>query len=352
MKLSRKHSATVILGLLFSLATLPLLHAQTATQVPTSSNPAAASPAPASQASDDMTKKITDLVHAGKYTEAQQLTTGLLVAYPNDQRLIKAKALIDKLLSPAGSTNATPGNGQPAQPASNADQLTGMDKVDYSALIVLARQAKQATDRSEQQTLLQQFMDQSNAFLQKFPDQMLLWQLRATAAISLTDPRAGYEAGQKLMAAGAADSDDPNLQELLGQLKNKHWLDKAEAEKQAKFGWLLGTWNLSCAEADPNGNVQQRCDPGGIEFSKLASSDSVADGYRISGDGVKKANSAFRVTVLASGEIRCEEPNLYNSPEWVPVLSCNTADNNRSLTIHSAAYKPKGYIWTWSMHKN
>ena len=228
-------------------------------------------------------------------------------------------------------------------------QLSGMDKVDYSALIALARQAQQTTDLLEQTKLLRQFMDQSSPFLQKHPMQMLLWQLRAASAISLNDPMAGYEAGEKLLAA---DSDDPNLQQLLGQLKNKHWLDKTEAKKQAKFGWLLGTWSLSCAEADQNGNVQQRCDPGAIEFSKLASSESVADGYRISGDGVKKANSAFRVTVLASGEIHCEEPKGYNSSERVPVLSCNTADNNRSLTIYSAAYKPKGYIWTWSMHKN
>jgi hypothetical protein len=60
------------------------------------------------------------------------LTTGLLVAYPNDQRLIKAKALIEKLLAPGGSTSVAPTNSQPAQPSANAnaEQLTGMDKVD------------------------------------------------------------------------------------------------------------------------------------------------------------------------------------------------------------------------------
>ena len=47
--------------------------------------------------------------------------------------------------------------------------LTGMDKVDYSALIVLARRAHQTTDMAQQQTRLQQFMDQSGVFLQKHP---------------------------------------------------------------------------------------------------------------------------------------------------------------------------------------
>jgi hypothetical protein len=46
-----------------------------------------------------MTKKISDLVHAGKYTDAQKLTAAMLILYPDDQRLIKAKVLIDQLLA-------------------------------------------------------------------------------------------------------------------------------------------------------------------------------------------------------------------------------------------------------------
>jgi hypothetical protein len=183
-----------------------------------------------------MTNKITDLYHAGKYAEAQQLTTGLLVAYPDDQRLIKAIALLEKMLAPGGSANAAPGGNQPtnnaapAQPAAstNAEQLTGMDKVDYDALIELARQAQQTTDLEQQKTLLKRFMDESSAFLRKHPDQMLLWQLRAASAINLNEPMAGYEAGQKLLGA---DSNDSNVRRLLAQLKNNGWLDKQQAEQ-------------------------------------------------------------------------------------------------------------------------
>jgi hypothetical protein len=229
----------------------PQLYAQTA---PTDANPAAPSSAPSGQAPDEATRKITDLVHAGKYAEAQQLTNGLLIAYPDDQRLIKAKALIEKLLAPGGSTSAAPGSAQPPQPAANpnAAQLTGMDKIDYSALIVLARQAQQTTDPDEQKKLLQQFMEQSAPFLQEHPDLILLWQLRAASAISLNDPMSGYEAGQKLLAAGAADSNDPALQQLMGQLKNKNWLSRRGAEVAEEFSWLtslkpslsFGPWNL------------------------------------------------------------------------------------------------------------
>jgi hypothetical protein len=60
---------------------------------------------------------------------------------------------------------------------------------------------------------------------------MLLWQLRAASAISLNQPMAGYTSGEKLIGAGAANSNDANLQRLLGQLRNKGWLDRQKAEE-------------------------------------------------------------------------------------------------------------------------
>jgi hypothetical protein len=255
-------SKSFILGLFLVLTLLSTLNAQTA---PVETGAAAAIPAPAGQAPDDATKKIAELVHAGKFAEAQRLTTGLLAAYPDDQRLIKAKALLEKSLA-AASARATVGSNPPTTdpasipPATNtaANQITGMDKIDYSALVVLARQAQQTDDLSQQKKLLHQFMDQSRVFLEKHPDQMLLWQLRAASAIGLDDAMAGYEAGQELLALGGADSDDPNLSQLLGQLKNNRWLDVYQAKnyeaateanrlgalKRSKYEWALGMWSV------------------------------------------------------------------------------------------------------------
>jgi hypothetical protein len=205
----------------------------TAVKVP--SEPAV-NPGLEGQAPDEMTKRITVLVHEGKYAEAQKLTDGLLIAYPNDQRLMKAKSLIEKLLS-SGETNGHDANVLPApapRTAANAIPLTGMDKVDCNALIELARQAQQTIDLAEQTKLLQQFMAQSSAFLQKHPEQILLWELRAQMAMSINDPAAGYEAGEKILAEGGAESNDPALQRLLGQLKNKGWLNQQDAETQAR----------------------------------------------------------------------------------------------------------------------
>jgi hypothetical protein len=223
-------SQATVLGFALLLA-VPPLHAQQAPSAPPPSGQAAAPDVAPAQAPDEMTRKISELVHAGKYAEAQQLTSGLLIAYPGDQRLVKAKALIDSLISDTASGTAA-GGSAPAVPTpeATARRLAGADQLDYEALIELAHQAQQTTDLAEQTRLLQQFMEMSAAFLQKHPEQLLLWQVRAASAVSLNLPMAGYDAAQHLLAAGAMESSDPNLHQLLAKLKLLGWLDRSKAE--------------------------------------------------------------------------------------------------------------------------
>jgi hypothetical protein len=285
------------------------------------SNATVADPA-VGRAPDEATAKITDLVHAGKYAEAQKLTEGLLIAYPNDQRLIKARALIEKLLAPGGSASAAPGSAQPPQPAANADaeQLTGMDVVDDDALVELARQAQQTHDLDEQTKLLRQFMDRSSVFLQKHPGQMLLWQFRIVSAIRLNDPMAGYEAGQRLLAAGITDSTDANSRRLLAQLKNLGWLDRQAAEDAAKYSWILGKWSNHWALLGNEGDASE-------EFVK---SGSVIAGYQLAGDGSRYPRTNLRGVILDSGEIRWE----YTSGDLLSVpASCAISNDKRTVTI-------------------
>jgi hypothetical protein len=359
-------SQSLILGFLLTLICVPPLHAQTATSaLATATDTVAANPTLAGQAPDEATKKITGLVHAGKYAEAQQLTAGLLIAYPNDQRLIKAKAVIDGLLSSASQGNAIPGNTHPVQPVAtaNAIPLTGMDKVEYNSLIELARQAQQTTDLEQQKTLLQQFMDQSGVFLQKHPDQTLLWQLRAASALSVDDLMAGCEAGQKLLAAGAADSSDPNLQQLLSKLNLKGWLGAAGAEKartQAEltkqYSWMLGTWSGTYTDANwthcawwkgkcvqmKRGSTQYNTNEE-VHFPKSAP---VIEIYTVgnadvspSSSGFKNEGPSYRGTLLDSGEIRWEfahrtwEDSGWSPWAWIPVISCEVDEHEKTMTM-------------------
>jgi len=276
---------------------------------PVDSNAKAADAATSGQAPDAVMKKLTELVHAGKYAEAQQLTAGMLLVFPHDQRLIKAKALLDKAPAAAGAATATPGGNPSASKVSSTQsttgtkggQLTGMDKVEYNALIELARQAQQSTNLEQQNTSLRQFLIESNVFLQKHPDEMFFWQIRAASVISLDNPDAGYEAGQKLLSAGAADSSDTNLQQLLAQLKIKGWLDKQKVEVYKKYGWILGSWSVSWS----TGNKPDEHGEGDKEvFLKSETGD--VGGHYLPTNGHINPTPDFRGAILNSGEIRWE----------------------------------------------
>ena len=350
----KKWTKLFICGLFLVLGGLASLRGQIAsTHSDASSQPAAA------RASDEMTQRITDLVNAGKYLEAQALTTGLLVAYPNDERLIQTQALLKQLV-PTAAVPSTPGISLAAQPATGADagHLTGMDKVDYNALIERARQAQQTTDPEQQKSSLQRFLSDSSLFLQKHPEQMLLWQIRAAAAISVNDPDAGYEAAQKLLAAGVADSNDPALQRLLAQLKNNGWLDKQGVENFKKYAWIVGTWSISWSFGEKPD--QQGTGPKEI-FAKSDSGE--IEGYYFPKNGHKNRRPNMRGTILAS-QVSWKQylENADHDPEdpggltfvvddapgrpyypsgWQPPISYVLCDDKRTMTMLFPQQSPK-----------
>lgn len=345
----------LIFGLVLVLGDLAPMCAQdtSADSIAAASTPAAA------RAPEDVAKKITDLVNAGKYAEAQALTTGLLVAYPNDQRLIKTQALLKQLLTPVASAPPTSEVSPSAQPATDADteQLTGMDKVDYNALIEQARQAQQTTDLDQQRSLLQRFLADSSLFLQKHPKQMLLWQIRAAAAISVNDPDAGYQAAQQLLAAGAADSNDAALQRLLGQLRNNHWLDKQGVENFKKYAWIVGTWRVSWSFGE---KPDQHGDGSEEVFSKSDSGD--IEGHYFS-DGHTNRKPNMRGAILGSqvswtqyfdnSNEDSESPGgnrfivddapgkPYYPRGWQPPISYSLSDDKRTMTMLFPQQSPK-----------
>jgi hypothetical protein len=197
----------------------------------------------------------------------------------------------------------------------------------------------------QQKAFLKQFMDQSAVFLQKHPGEMLLWQLRVASALSLDDPMAGYEAGQKLLAMGGADSNDPTLQRLLVQLKNKGWLDKKgieDKQRQAKYAPVLGTWRGSFWAMAFSGKIVKVNDVT-YEFSK---SDSAIKCV-ISGAGDQRG-AFFRGTIINSGEIRWEI--LFFREGWQPVTSWEFGDDK--MTMKAVYVDRKNKSFEWSFRKN
>ena len=329
----------------------------------TTANAAQASNQAPGQAPDEMIKKLSDLVHAGRYDEARQSVAGLLILYPDDQRLMKAKDLLDKSPAANGAASAQPsnsaadvpanGNNAAAQPAATdpVAQLKGMDRVDYDALLEIAYQAQKTSDLTQQKTLLQQFMKQSGSFLQKHPEQTILWQLRAAAALSLNDPDEGYEAGQRLLAAGAADTEDANLLRLMAQLKNKNWLDpagvaaaKAKIEDDKKYAWIVGTWNaLDTWFQKAAFDYGRRQNNLRIEF--VRSGDTIL-GYAIHQDTGKPYSAPLlRYVVPPSGgpDVSSWSFNLRTPVKWQPVESF-TMDNGGNTFELSMKYQQTKFV--------
>jgi hypothetical protein len=348
----------------------PLLHAQTAAEAPEHETKTMQ---PGSRAPDEVIRQLSALVHAGKYAEAQQLIPGLLIAYPDDDRLIKAQALLATSAAPApvsrgagiAGTGSQSGaadiqsnllaSRQSDASSGSPSQFGGMDKVEYAALIELARQAQQTSDPVQQQKVLLTFMERSDRFLQKYPDQMLLWEFRLVASISLNAPLAGHEAGQKLLTAGAANGNDSNLLQLLAQLKNKGWLDKGEAEKHEKFDWLVGSWAVSWNINWHGRGVWPTNHDAIVSSGTLNNEDMVldlADSLIISHWSSDANATTMEGKLSSSGEVgwyRFYGPATWGSfhsvvwglkagdsyypSGWVPVISCAVSADKRTITL-------------------
>jgi hypothetical protein len=132
-------------------------------------------------------------------------------------------------------------------------------RLELETLLGMAAEAKTATEAQQKRKILTEFMDRSAPFLKSHPEVKEIWVHRAVAALALGRPQEGWEAGQKLIALGALDSNEEQERAVLAQLNRKNWLDKeAPASPGAaagqpwenslgmKFGPVPGTEVLFC----------------------------------------------------------------------------------------------------------
>jgi hypothetical protein len=190
--------------------------------------------------------------------------------------------------------------------------------------------------------------------LQKHPEQMLLWQIRAAAAMTVNDPDAGYEAAQKLMAAGAADSNDAALQRLLGQLKNNGWLDKQGVDDYKKYAWIVGTWTISWSigerpdeHGDGDKEIFSKSDSGGIEGRW------VLKNRRPNMRGTFVPTGVSWETYLKTSDHDSESPGVhvfivddapgkpYYPSGWQPPISYVLSEDKRRMTMVFPQQSPK-----------
>jgi hypothetical protein len=152
---------------------------------------------------------------------------------------------------------------------------------------------------------------------------------------------------------GAADSNDPALQELLAQLKNKGWLDKQSAERSTKLApipqadrdscplkmghdWLLGNWTARYSAVDQFGG-------GVISLNGrmvFVQNGNLIEGYFPSKDIRKDGDPSLTFVIVDS--------DVYGRG-----LSCEISDNNTTLRV--VFIVPNGskglQTSTWSLRK-
>jgi hypothetical protein len=95
-------------------------------------------------------------------------------------------------------------------------------------LVLVLENADKAANQEERKKLLLEFMQKSERFLGKNPNQTNIWLLRAAAATELCMPKAAWQAGRRLLAFGADDTNDTKVRKIMATLDRRGWLVENE----------------------------------------------------------------------------------------------------------------------------
>jgi tetratricopeptide (TPR) repeat protein len=168
--------------------------------------------------------------------------------------------------------------------------LSGEARVKYNTLTLIAADIDKAKPGEERTKLLREFMDKSAEFLELAPNRADILVMRAALALELEDAHAGWEAGRKLTALGAGNSDDPKIQKVMAKLERKGWLAetdpvvKASEARQKLLDDFAGTWNFlhsgnRCNTTASSGNEETEYTLNSFTLANSGDQDLVLAGY-------------------------------------------------------------------------
>jgi protein involved in temperature-dependent protein secretion len=163
-------------------------------------------------------KEIEQLVQQNKFTDALAKVDALLKANPADKDLLDLKAQLEK-----SAKLPAPAAGAPAK-------MTDEDRLEANTVNRLMVKIRESTDPADRKKMQEQVLEHTAPLVQKYPQELNLWQVRAIAALALDKPRDGWEAGKNLKALGAMSSTDPALSDVMSELNLKGWLKMDEAQ--------------------------------------------------------------------------------------------------------------------------
>ena len=113
-----------------------------------------------------------------------------------------------------------------ALPIPEASKPEGESRRAFDFLMRMMEEAKKAGTETERKRLTTEFLEKSEPYLKKDPDQLPLWILRATASLELNRARSGWEAGQQLIRLSSQETEDTNVRKVMTLLEQQGWLRK------------------------------------------------------------------------------------------------------------------------------
>src|SRR5581483_5266992 len=156
------------------------------------------------------------------------------------------KVVVPNVARPPGQRQAT-----------DDSSLSRADLRQYDILFVILDEASEAKSELDRAKRLKEFLDQSGPFLNEHPNLLALWAMRASAALELGARHVTWQAGQNLIALGAADSKSPTIRKLLARLDRKGWLTATEPvgyDSGRVVYWYDNGWYIgNTAEGTKNG---------------------------------------------------------------------------------------------------
>jgi len=121
--------------------------------------------------------------------------------------------------------------------AVSAATLSDEDRLELATLQRMMQTAPNQRSPAAIKAGLGEVLKRSAGFVEKHPDYLPVWLLRARLALELNQRKAGVEAGRKLKELGALTATEPNLLATMAELNARDWLsEKAAAVTEAEEG--------------------------------------------------------------------------------------------------------------------
>lgn len=111
-------------------------------------------------------------------------------------------------------------------PASSAPVLSDGDRLELATLQRMTQAAPSQTSPAAIKAALAEVLKRSAGFVEKHPDHLPTWHLRARLALELNQRKAGAQAGKKLKEFGALTSADAKILATMAELNARDWLSE------------------------------------------------------------------------------------------------------------------------------